>query len=331
MAEAAITLALMRGGAPNSEILMAKGVAELLAIAERHGIKLPRAESESPAKERETPVRRDTSPHTSPHTLEGAKLHTSHALSRARAWRYQHMAALAEAEIRAGMENGPATAQLAACEEATAEALDAERNAGVFNGPAAAEFDAVQAATQRVVAATHRVRAVAEAATGHHLPHTTPLPSSTPGELSNVNDQGTYYGDYDEDGARCGHGLCQYASGVEYEGEWRLNLPEGRGRIYYPSGEIFEGNFANGVREGSGTFAYADGRVEVAVFRRGLNARGEGAMWSPRRTTAWRIVKDGEEVEEISIPESWAVASRVGEPVPGRLWREERLERGAIE
>jgi hypothetical protein len=64
------------------------------------------------------------------------------------------MAALAEAEIRAGMENGPATAQLAACEEATAEALDAERNAGVFNGPAAAEFDAVQAATQRVVAAT---------------------------------------------------------------------------------------------------------------------------------------------------------------------------------
>jgi hypothetical protein len=42
-------------------------------------------------------------------------------------------------------------------------------------------------------------------------------------------------------------------------------------------------------------------------------------------------VEDGEEVEEISIPESWAVASRVGEPVPGRLWREERLERGAIE
>ncbi len=80
-----------------------------------------------------------------------------------------------------------------------------------------------------------------------------------------------------------------------------------------------------GYREGSGTYAFADGRIEVARYHRGVNGRGEGAMWSPRRQTAWRIVRDGEECEEISLAESAAVAERVGEAVPGRFWREERL------
>ena len=41
MAQAKLTLALMQGGAPNHEVLQAKDVSQLLAIAERHQISLP--------------------------------------------------------------------------------------------------------------------------------------------------------------------------------------------------------------------------------------------------------------------------------------------------
>ena len=43
---AALSLALLRGGAPNSELLMAKSIADLRAIAARHGISLLAAEGD---------------------------------------------------------------------------------------------------------------------------------------------------------------------------------------------------------------------------------------------------------------------------------------------
>jgi len=308
--EASLTLALLRGGAPNSEVLVAKGVEELLAIAARHGIAIPNSSpSASPAKEEDTSVRRTKDQRF---TFEPPSVHTSHALSRARAWRYQHMVEQAEAELQAGMENGPASMELAAAEAAAVEAAAAEREAGVLDGPAAAELATAEAAT-------HRLRSSeTQRATGD--------PSSLPSPEAVL---GSYEGDFDEAGERCGLGQCTYDTGVVYVGTWKHNKPEGRGTLYYPTGDVFEGNFANGIRQGSGTYAFADGRIEVASYHRGINARGEGAMWSARRTTAWRIVKDGEEVEEISIAESHAVAARVGEEVPGRFWREERLQGAA--
>ena len=41
-------------------------------------------------------------------------------------------------------------------------------------------------------------------------------------------------------------------------------------------------------------------------------------MWSADRRVAWRIMRDGEYVEEISLEEARHVAARVGEPVPPR-------------
>ena len=41
-------------------------------------------------------------------------------------------------------------------------------------------------------------------------------------------------------------------------------------------------------------------------------------MWSADRRVAWRIVRDGEYVEEISLEDAKAIADSVGEPVPAR-------------
>ena len=41
-------------------------------------------------------------------------------------------------------------------------------------------------------------------------------------------------------------------------------------------------------------------------------------MWSADRRVAWRIIRDGEYVEEISLDEAKAIADSVGEPVPAR-------------
>ena len=306
MTEASLTLALLRGGAPNSEVLVAKGVDDLRAIAERHGISIPLPNT-AELQEAETPVMRDTKPSI----FEPPEVHTSNALSRARAWRYQHMAAQAEAELQAGMEHGPAMTHLVEAEAVTAAAAAAEREAGVIDGPAAAEHAAIEAVT-------HRVRQVTSRPTGE--------PSG--GSSDQRASVETYEGEYDDDGERCGRGQCVYEDGTMYVGEWSANLPNGLGRLYFPTGDLFEGTFVKGVREGAGTYAYADGRIEVARYANGANARGEGAMWSPRRSTCWRILRDGEEVEEISVAESAEVAQRVGQPVPGRFWREERM-RGA--
>ena len=58
--------------------------------------------------------------------------------------------------------------------------------------------------------------------------------------------------------------------------------------------------------------------LQVARYKDGANDRGEGAMWSADRRVAWRIVRDGEYVEEISLEDAKAIADSVGEPVPAR-------------
>ena len=113
--------------------------------------------------------------------------------------------------------------------------------------------------------------------------------------------------------------MMRYASGSVYEGTWSAGMQDGRGVFRFASGSEYDGEWRHGKRHGKATCRYADGRAEVAIFKEGVNGRGEGAMWSADRRVAWRIVRDGEYVEEISLQEAANVAARVGEPVPSRL------------
>jgi len=152
---------------------------------------------------------------------------------------------------------------------------------------------------------------------------------------------GRYEGQRSAAGERHGNGVYYFADGGVYEGEWRFNLQEGEGRMRYASGNVYEGAWVGGMQEGRGRFRFAsgseydgawlngkrngsavcryvDGRAEVAAFKDGANDRGEGVMWSADRRVAWRIVRDGEYVEEISLEEARRVAERIGEAVPAR-------------
>ena len=108
----------------------------------------------------------------------------------------------------------------------------------------------------------------------------------------------------------------RYASGSMYEGRWSGGMQEGRGVFRFANGATeYDGEWRQGKRHGRATLTYADGRVEVATFCNGCNGRGEGAMWSADRRTAWRL-RDGEEGGEISLEEARRIAEAVGEPVP---------------
>ena len=115
-----------------------------------------------------------------------------------------------------------------------------------------------------------------------------------------------------------GYGVMRYASGSVYEGQWEQGMQNGRGVFRFASGSEYDGEWVRGKRHGRATYRYADGRAEVARYRDGANDRGEGAMWSADRRVAWRIVRDGEYVEEISLTAAKSIADGIGEPVPAR-------------
>ena len=46
--------------------------------------------------------------------------------------------------------------------------------------------------------------------------------------------------------------------GVRYKGEFKDNIPHGRGKMYLPDGEYYKGEFNEGARHGIGIFFYAD-------------------------------------------------------------------------
>ena len=61
-----------------------------------------------------------------------------------------------------------------------------------------------------------------------------------------------------------------------YIGEFKNNLPNGKGIKYYSNGNIlFEGNFINGKFDGNGKYYYDDGNYFIGEYKNGLrNGRG---------------------------------------------------------
>jgi hypothetical protein len=44
-----------------------------------------------------------------------------------------------------------------------------------------------------------------------------------------------------KDGKQEGEGIMVYASGDEYEGQWKAGLQEGKGTARYATGDVYEG------------------------------------------------------------------------------------------
>ena len=64
-----------------------------------------------------------------------------------------------------------------------------------------------------------------------------------------------------------------------YIGEFRNNLPNGKGIKYYSNGNIlYEGNFINGKFEGNGKYYYDNGYYFIGEYKNGLR-NGKGIIY----------------------------------------------------
>lgn len=50
-----------------------------------------------------------------------------------------------------------------------------------------------------------------------------------------------------------------YKTGAKYEGEWRNNLLEGKGKYIDEAKNVYEGDFEGGFMDGEGVMKYING------------------------------------------------------------------------
>lgn len=78
----------------------------------------------------------------------------------------------------------------------------------------------------------------------------------------------SYEGDWTE-GNMHGEGVIVFANGDRYEGEFRDNVPSGKGKYRYKDGGLDEGLWEQGVRHGLARYESVDGTVEEIMFWEG--------------------------------------------------------------
>eukprot|EP00760_Papus_ankaliazontas_P001156 PhM_4_TR10405/c0_g1_i1/m.65915 len=90
--------------------------------------------------------------------------------------------------------------------------------------------------------------------------------------------EGHYHGEMDAANHRSGRGMCTWANGDTYEGEWAMDQPNGAGKLECPDGTRYTGEFQQGQRHGTGTLLQKNGEVYEGTWRMGLrDGRGRCA------------------------------------------------------
>ena len=81
-------------------------------------------------------------------------------------------------------------------------------------------------------------------------------------------------------GKRSGKGKQLSEDGkVEYEGDWKDDVPHGFGTYYYVEGNVYTGQWVNGEKEGTGRMNYTDGSYYIGCFKGGVRS-GKGCIVS---------------------------------------------------
>ena len=78
------------------------------------------------------------------------------------------------------------------------------------------------------------------------------------------------------DGLLEGKGVCVYANGARYEGEWVRGLRHGQGE-FREHGAVYRGGWAEGVQSGEGVWSYPDGSEYKGPLRKGMR-HGHGVF-----------------------------------------------------
>ncbi len=83
-------------------------------------------------------------------------------------------------------------------------------------------------------------------------------------------DGSLYTGELDAENRPHGSGVMSYASGAEYEGEWRSGKRSGTGSMTYPDGSSYDGTWENDEKNGTGRYLRPDGSVYEGDFADGM-------------------------------------------------------------
>ena len=94
---------------------------------------------------------------------------------------------------------------------------------------------------------------------------------------NNEYERKKYEGDWKNDKIE-GKGKMIWKAGSIYEGEWSNNLKEGKGIQIWPNGQKYEGNFKNSKFEGKGVLYYENGDRYEGDFKND-NRHGSGIMY----------------------------------------------------
>ena len=87
---------------------------------------------------------------------------------------------------------------------------------------------------------------------------------------------------------------------MRYTGEWKGNLPHGKGIVTYPDGSQYMGEFEGAFRHGKGTHTLPDGSKHEGEWKDGKQ-HGKGTMTLPDGSKHEGIWKNGELVEQIFL------------------------------
>ena len=91
------------------------------------------------------------------------------------------------------------------------------------------------------------------------------------------------------------NGKYIYSYGKYYIGEFKDNIPNGKGIKYYSDGKIlYEGDFVHGLFEGNGKYIWEDGNYYIGEWKNGLR-NGKGTIYNPHGD----IIYEGDYVNEI--------------------------------
>jgi len=74
---------------------------------------------------------------------------------------------------------------------------------------------------------------------------------------------GEYVGELNPFGEREGHGIMTYldssSKGDVFDGQWKADTMNGKGKMTYADGDVYDGDFVNGLFHGYGVYTYKSG------------------------------------------------------------------------
>jgi uncharacterized protein (TIGR02145 family) len=145
------------------------------------------------------------------------------------------------------------------------------------------------------------------------------------GKMTYPNDE-VYEGNFKLD-VREGKGTFTYLNGNIYEGNWQNNLPNGFGILKFANGDIYEGNFINEVRTGFGKMTFKNKSVYEGDWENNIQ-NGKGKLELMSGEVKEGVFKGGvylvpAKLESVTIGNQvWATKNlnvdkfRNGDPIP---------------